>query len=91
MVVLIWNCLQKILNYIAINNPMTTFQLSLDKLVDWSAESRLSIFNIKCSVSTINRSDTHTTNTTSKYYLDGSALVMDLGIQINLDLSFQFH
>ena len=85
------------LRYIVdINNPTATLQQSLDQLVKGSAEWQLPINIRKCSVITINRSESHTTHTASDYYLDGSPLVesssvMDLGIEINSDLSFQFH
>jgi len=86
----------KIYNIVDITNPTATLQLSLDHLVEWSAEWQLPINIKKCSVLTINRSESHKTLTASNYYLDGSPLVkstsvMDLGIKINSDLSFQSH
>jgi hypothetical protein len=83
----------KIYNIVDISNPTATLQLSLDQLVNWSADWQLPINIKKCSVLTINRSEIHTSHV---YYLDGSPLakstsVMDLGIEINSDLSFQSH
>ena len=86
----------KIHSIVDINNPTATIQQSLNQLVKWSAEWQLPINIKKCSFVTINRSESHTTHTASDYYLDGSPLVksssvMDLGIEINSDLSFQSH
>jgi ribonuclease P/MRP protein subunit RPP40 len=86
----------KIYNIVDITNPTATLQLSLDHLVKWSAEWQLPINIKKCSVLTINGSESHKTLTASDYYLDGlllakSTSVMDLGVEINSDLSFQSH
>ena len=85
-----------IYNIVEIDKPTTTLQQSLDQLVKWSAEWQLPIDIKKCSIITINRPESHTTHTASDYYLDGSPLVksssvMDLGIKINSDLTFQSH
>jgi hypothetical protein len=61
----------KIYNIVDITNPTATLQLSLDHLVKWSAEWQLPINIKKCSVLTINRSESHKTLTASDYYLDG--------------------
>jgi ribonuclease P/MRP protein subunit RPP40 len=86
----------KIYNIVDITNPTATLQLSLDHLVKWSAEWQLPINIKKCSVLTINGSESHKTLTASDYYLEGlllakSTSVMDLGVEINSDLSFQSH
>ena len=86
----------KIYNIVDISNPTVTLQLSLDQLAKWSFDWQLPINIKKCSVISINRSDTQTTHTARDYYLDGSPLakstsIMDLGIEINSDLSFQSH
>ena len=86
----------KICNTVDISNPTATLQLSLDQLVKWSVEWQLPININKCSVISINRSGTQKTRTARDYYLDGTPLakstsVIDLGIEINSDLSFQSH
>lgn len=86
----------KIYNIVDITNPTASLQLSLDQLVIWSAEWQLPININKCSVLTINRSESHHAHIASDYYLYGSLLVnstsvMDLGIEINSDLSFHSH
>ena len=86
----------KIYNIVDVTNPTASLQLSLDQLVKWSAEWQLPINIKKCSVLTINRSESRNAHIASDYYLYGSLLVkstsvMDLGIEINSDLSFQSH
>jgi ribonucleases P/MRP protein subunit RPP40 len=86
----------KIYKIVDISNPTVTLQLSSDQLVKWSFDWQLPINIEKCSVISMNRSDTPTTHTARDYYLDGSPLaksisVIDLGIDIYSDLSLQSH
>jgi low affinity Fe/Cu permease len=83
----------KLYNIVDISNPTVSLQMSLDELLKWSTEWQLPINIAKCSVLTINMSETLTAR---DYYLGGSPLikstsVMDLGISINSNLSFQSH